>query len=290
MNFLLSAGAFAALVYWGLGWLHLADGTRLTIAFWAGVIGLLAPVITRILTFILALLPNQSGQNPTKTAKATHLPPLGRFTAGAYDNALTMAPGGRRNIFCRLVIAYVDAQSEITTRIIDVQSYSVATTPDGEIVPLYLDAFCELRQGKRQFRADRIIECALADSEGDGDVTDLLGVLQKAPDTVTFDRKTTILMPVTKDAITIDYQFRAPTFKRVTITPAVVGYTEQSIGQQRITTLAFIDAFAEGKTTSQRFRADRIQNVWTADDNSPIQDLASFLLKPQARRTSVPNS
>ncbi|MFT9016437.1 MAG: hypothetical protein ABF990_11965 [Acetobacter sp.] len=201
---------------------------------------------------------------------------LGRYTAGAYDQALTPAVGGRTGIFCRLAIAYADARDDMTTRVIDVTSFTVASTPDGEVVPLNLEAFCELRQAKRNFRADRILECAMANTGED--VTDLMSSLSAAPQTVSFDRKTAILRNVTLPAVVLDYQFRAPTFKRVTITPETVGYSEQSTGGNREWALLFIDGVAEGKTETQRFKADRIQQAWIAEHEAGIDDMTRFFL------------
>lgn len=276
MNFLMPILGLIALVYLTGGWIGIPESYRLTVALvMGGILGVLGT--------IGIIIDKKSAQGEKSPTGQFH---LGRYTAGAYDNELTMAAGGRTNIFCRLAIGYVDGKDEVTARIIDVLNYSVAATPDGEIVPFYLEAFCEMRQAKRTFRADRIVEC----SDEDREVTDLLGILQNAPSTVVFNRKTTIIQPVSMPPITIDYQFRAPNFKRVTINPVVVGYTEQTVGKNRTKTIVFIDAIAEGKTTSQRFSIERIQGIWRTDDNQPVQDLATLLLVHAPKPMSVPNA
>ncbi|MBO1325291.1 hypothetical protein K2X14_07805 [Acetobacter sp. TBRC 12305] len=201
---------------------------------------------------------------------------LGRYTAGAYGDALTLAAGGRSEMFCRLVIAYADAKEDVTSRIIDVMAFSTAATPDGEVVPYNLEAFCELRKAKRNFRADRILECAIANT-GEG-VSDLMSVLLSAPQTVAFERKTAILHTVDLPPVILEYQFRAPTFKRVTVKPEVIGYSEESNGDHRNWTLLFVDGMMEGKTERQRFKAERIQQVWIADHEAGIDDMSRFFL------------
>ena len=201
---------------------------------------------------------------------------LGRYTAGAYGDTLTLAVGGRSEIFCRLVIAYADAKEDVTSRVIDVTAFSTAATPDGEVVPYNLEAYCELRQAKRNFRADRILECAMANTGED--VSDLMSVLLAAPQTASFERKAAILHTVDLPPITLEYQFRAPTFKRITVKPETVGYSEQSNGDRREWKLLFIDVVMEGKAESQRCKADRIQRVWAADHEAGIDDMSRFFL------------
>lgn len=205
---------------------------------------------------------------------------LGRYTAGAYGDALTRVDGGKTNIFSRLVITYADAREELTARIIEVESYTVAATTDGEIVPFSLNAFCELRQAQRNFRADRIL--LAADGETGNELPDLLKKLETAPNTVNFDRKTAILMNVETAKLEMDYQFRAPNFKRVKIQPTEVGYTEQGRGNSRELTLLFIGGIMEGKDTPQRFKLDRIQSISLADSGNEITNLGEFFLQKEA--------
>jgi hypothetical protein len=204
---------------------------------------------------------------------------LGRYTAGAYGDALIQVDGGKKNIFSRLVITYADAREDLTARIIDVQSYTLAATGDGEIVPFSLSAFCELRQAQRNFRADRIL--LAVDGETGNNLPDLLKALETAPDTVSFDRKTAILMNVATAELEMDYQFRAPNFKRVKIQPTQIGYTEQAHGNGRERTLLFIDGIMEGKDTPQRFKLDRIQSSHLADSGMEITNLAAFFLQKE---------
>lgn len=211
---------------------------------------------------------------------------LGRYTAGAYGDALTQVDGGKKNIFSRLVITYADAREDLTARIIDVQSFTLAATPDGEIVPFNLTAFCELRQAQRNFRADRIL--LAADGPTGKDLSDLLGALQTAPNTVSFDRKTAILQKVATDEVEIEYQFRAPNFKRVKVRPTQIGYTEHARGNDRERALLFIDGMMEGKDTPQRFKVDRIQSTYRADSGTEITNLAAFFLQKKAPQASVP--
>ncbi|MFT9360098.1 hypothetical protein [Acetobacter okinawensis] len=211
---------------------------------------------------------------------------LGRYTAGVYGDALRQVDGGKKNIFSRLVITYADAQEDLTARTIDVQSYTLAATPDGEIVPFNLTAFCELRQAQRNFRADRIL--LAADGATGSDLADLLGALKTAPNTVSFDRKTAIVQNVTTGDVEMEYQFRAPNFKRVKVRPTQIGYTEQAIGNNRECCLLFIDGMIEGKDTPQRFKLDRIQATYSVDGGEEITNLAAFFLPKKPSRASVP--
>lgn len=211
---------------------------------------------------------------------------LGRYTAGVYGDALTQVDGGKKNIFSRLVITYADAQEDLTARTIDVQSFTLAATPDGEIVPFNLTAFCELRQAQRNFRADRIL--LAADGATGNDLADLLGTLKTAPNTVSFDRKTAIVQNVTTDDVEIEYQFRAPNFKRVKVRPTQIGYTEQAKGNNRERCLLFVDGMMEGKSTPQRFKLDRIQAAFNVENGAEITNLAAFFLQKKPAQASVP--
>lgn len=211
---------------------------------------------------------------------------LGRYTAGVYGDALTQVDGGKKNIFSRLVITYADAQEDLTARTIDVQSFTLAATPDGEIVPFNLTAFCELRQAQRNFRADRIL--LAADGATGNDLADLLGTLKTAPNTVSFDRKTAIVQNVITGDVEIEYQFRAPNFKRVKVRPTQIGYTEQAKGNNRERCLLFVDGMMEGKSTPQRFKLDRIQAAFNVENGAEITNLAAFFLQKKPAQASVP--
>ncbi|WP_133058364.1 hypothetical protein [Acetobacter cibinongensis] len=271
MNFIWGAIGMMVLLYFGTGYLGVAENLRFGISFWGG-IGL--AVLGAIGHFMGK--PHQQGtQQSLGGLQPPITPPLGRCTAGYFDHSLRLTMGGQSNIYCRLGIAYVDAKNEISRRIIDITSYSVAATPDGEVVPYNLEAFCELRQAKRNFRADRIIQCA--DVESGLDITDLMGTLRAAPHTAQFDRKMAILRPISCGSIVVDYQFRAPNYKRTNITPTTVGYQEHSTGQFRTKTLLFVEGYIDGKDSPQRLRADRISGAWTFPNEAPIPDLAAHL-------------
>ncbi|ARW48710.1 hypothetical protein [Acetobacter pasteurianus] len=276
MNFLLSLGAIIFLSYLACGWIGVTESSRLTVAIVGG--GILWALGT--MGNIINKKSSQGEKSPTGQFR------LGRYTAGVQEADLSPTMGGRCDIFCRLTIGYLDAKNDFTIRNIDVLNYTVAATPDGEIVPYYLMAFCEMRQAKRTFRADRILECSTENRK----VDDLLGVLQKAPESTVFDRKITILQPVTVPAIIIEYQFRAPKFQRITVRSDVVGYTEQKVKTNYIKNMVFIEGRVDEKDDDKLLKADRIQNAWRADNNEPIQDLQSFLLGPQRKPMSVPNA
>lgn len=269
MNFILGAAGMIILLYFGTGYLPIAPQNRVSVAIWGG-----------IALSILGAIGRYMGKaKPTdgssKKAIKSNVP-LGRYTGGAWGESLTLAVGGRDNIYCRLVIAYNDAKDDLSARIIDVTSFTVAHTPDGEIVPYNLSAFCELRQAQRNFRADRIIECH---TEDDTEVVDLMGTLLAAPESVKFEGKTTILKPLKIGTIDIDYQFRAPNFRRVTITPINAAYQEKTVGQMLNKTLVFIEGFTEEKLEPQRFRISRLRGAWLPDGQTPITDLATYLLE-----------
>lgn len=275
MNFILGTVGMIILLYFGTGYLPIAEDNRMKVAIYGGI----------ALTILGAIGQYMGKAKPTggPSKKAIKQPvkeksnvPLGRFTCGAHSDSLTETIGGRQNIYCRLVIGYIDAKDDITSRIIDITSFTVAHTPDGEIVPCYLSAFCELRQAKRNFRADRIIECNTAEG---AEVTDLMGTLMAAPQSMRFEGKTTILKPLQIGTMDIEYQFRAPNFRRVTITPTKAAYQEMTVGQMRTKTLVFIEGFTEDKAELQRFRIARLRAAWLPDGQTPITDLASYLLE-----------
>lgn len=271
MNFILGAAGMIILLYFGTGYLPIAEDNRIKVAIWGGIALSILGAIGRYMEKA-----KPASGTRKKAVKSKSNVPLGRYTGGAWGDSLTWTIGGRENIYCRLVIAYNDTKDDMTARVIDVTSFTVAHTPDGEIVPYNLSAFCELRQAKRNFRADRIIECH---TEADAEVTDLMGTLLEAPESVKFEGKTTILKPLKIGTMDIDYQFRAPNFRRVTITPINAAYQEKTVGQMRNKTLVFIEGFTEDKIEPQRFRISKLRGAWLQDGQTPITDLATYLLE-----------
>lgn len=273
MTFIVSIAALMFLIYWGTEGLDITESHRIQATLWiGGVLGILGTIGR------LMVRPAKPGSAPGKTPAI----PQGRYTGGFTEDDLTQTDGGRSNMYCRLVIGYADANSAVTSRIIDVLAFTVAATPDGEVVPYLLDAYCEMRRDQRHFRADRIVECHLAEAdEGETEVKDLLATLMAAPATTVCDDQTAIVQPVSMPDLVLDYMFRTPTYKRVTVQPVAFGYTERSRGNRRERTLLFIDAVAEGKTKQQRFKTDRIRTVWQAGHEDAETNIASLFLPGQ---------
>ncbi|MBS1014466.1 hypothetical protein [Acetobacter persici] len=275
MTFIVSTVALMFLVYLGAGWLGVAESHRIQVALWGGgILGVLGAI-------------GQMLGKPVKTSKPEKVPlarkpaiPEGRYTGGFAEDDLTPVEGGRSNMYCRLGIGYADAKGAITSRIIEVLSYTVAATPDGEVVAYQLDAYCEMRKADRLFRADRIVECHLADTDSaDTEVKDLLATLRDAPATTVCDDQRAILHPVSMPGLEIEYMFRTPNFRRVTIQPTAFGYTERSRGKLREKTLLFIDGIAEGKTKPQRFKIDRINAAWRIGADKAEPSIAALFLQ-----------
>ncbi|KAA8387062.1 hypothetical protein FOH24_07140 [Acetobacter tropicalis] len=274
----MSTAALMYLIYLGTGWLGVPESHRMQVALWGG--GILS-VLGALAGFLLKTLPQAGGKTGNSPSRKPTIP-QGRFTAGFSGDDLRPTEGGRNNMYCRLVVGYADAKSDVTSRIIDVQAFTVAATPDGEVVPYNLDAYCELRKAQRNFRADRIVECKLADAEdAESDVKDLMATLMAAPATTICDNQTAIIRPIAMPDLVLDYMFRTPNYRRVNIRPVSFGYTERSRGNRRERTLLFIDGIAEGKTQQQRFRTERIKSVWQAGHENPEGNIAALFLPGQ---------
>lgn len=276
MTFIVSTAALMVLIYLGAGWLGVPESHRIQVALWGG--GILG-----VLGAIGQMLGKPAKTStPEKKAPLAKTPaiPQGRYTGGFAEDALTPTEGGRTNMYCRLVIGYADAKGAITSRIIDVLSYTVAATPDGEVVAYQLAAYCEMRKDERLFRADRIVECHLAETDAaDTEVKDLLATLREAPATTICDDQRAILHPVTMQDLVIEYMFRTPNYRRVTIQPTAFGYTERSRGSLREKTLLFIDGIAEGKMKPQRFKIDRIKAAWRIGADEAEPSIAALFLQ-----------
>ncbi|WEQ56466.1 hypothetical protein LV564_05105 [Komagataeibacter nataicola] len=104
---------------------------------------------------------------------------LGRYTDGVVDN-LAIGAGGKDSVRIPLHISYLGGSGIPTDRNIDVLSYTLGWTPKHVVVPLYLTAFCHLRNTQRTFRADRILDAY--DPETGEEIQDLCAYLdEKAP-------------------------------------------------------------------------------------------------------------
>lgn len=104
---------------------------------------------------------------------------LGRYTDGVVDD-LAIGAGGKDSIRIPLHISYLGGSGTPTDRNIDVLSYTLGWTPTHVVVPLYLTAFCHLRNAQRMFRADRILDAY--DPETGEEIQDLRTYLdEKAP-------------------------------------------------------------------------------------------------------------
>lgn len=122
------------------------------------------------------------GTSPSTAAYSQKLPQharLGRYTAGVVDD-LTVGAGRTDSIRIPLHISYLGGSGMPTDRNIDVLSYTLGWTPTHVVVPLYLIAFCRLRNAQRMFRADRILDAY--DPETGEEIQDLRAYLdEKAP-------------------------------------------------------------------------------------------------------------
>lgn len=270
MALIIITGAFMFLIYLVASWLGVPDSYCLQAALWGGGIFGILGIIVRWLGKA-ATVENSPSQKIDV--------PLGRYTAGFSGDTLTPTDGGRSHMYCRLAIGYADAKNAVTTRVIDVLSFTVAATPDGEVVAHHLTAYCEMRKAQRNFRADRIVECHTAEANDDASsVKDLLSTLMAAPETTAFDNQMAILHPVTMADLVLDYMARSPNYKRITIQPVACGYMEKSRGNLREKTILFIDGIAEGKSQQQRFKIDRIRTIWMAGSDEPVTNIAGLFL------------